>query len=399
MWLRIPHQFTEQLSAQALTDLNSASAPPCIPIQGDTVPSLWWNGKSIPARRWQRVSAKARLASTLNGTMLEPSTAERGVELFRLSLQASLASLTPSPESAAEPPTTGGSGRTARGSSKRVRPRASSLKTSLDYSATPVAILVHSPEQRVWKTNQSTLWGEWEPFCGIWPKSGSMRNGAAFPRPQWEPPTSVTGYSFWRTPDSPKDGGVRNRQDSRFSERHQITIAEQAEHWQTPATDSFRSRSGDRKDEQGLDQQARMWATPMGRDVRSGETIEDYGNSRPLNEQVTGWQTPRVSRGGYTRDHGNPDLQRPSLDAQAQASSHPDQALTGKTCWCSTPGCDQRSHRRKLNPLFVVWLMGWPLYWLSIAPIRSGSRATELYLCRLRSLLQFLTGDSGREDY
>ena len=40
--------------------------------------------------------------------------------------------------------------------------------------------------------------------------------------------------------------------------------------WQTPATDSFRSRGGDRKDEMGLDQQARIaWPTPAARDYRS----------------------------------------------------------------------------------------------------------------------------------
>jgi hypothetical protein len=42
--------------------------------------------------------------------------------------------------------------------------------------------------------------------------------------------------------------------------------------WQTPATDSFRSRSVERKDEQGLDQQAReFWPTP---------TAEPYGSSQ-----------------------------------------------------------------------------------------------------------------------
>jgi hypothetical protein len=69
---------------------------------------------------------------------------------------------------------------------------------------------------------------------------------------------------LWRTPDSPGTGGPRNRQDS-IGEGHQITIvAEQAEHWntphgmsnkdfrfakqannwQTPAQDSFRSKPG-----------------------------------------------------------------------------------------------------------------------------------------------------------
>lgn len=127
----------------------------------------------------------------------------------------------------------------------------------------------------------------------------------------------------WRMPDAAGEGGPRNRQGS-MDAGHQITIAEQAEHWttptstersgqgernsslrldvrnwktphgmsnrdfrgkmggcgggefakqanlwQTPATDSFRSRSGDRKDEMGLDQQARLFPTPNARDYRT----------------------------------------------------------------------------------------------------------------------------------
>lgn len=104
--------------------------------------------------------------------------------------------------------------------------------------------------------------------------------------------------STWRTPDAPGSGGPRNRQDS-IGDGHQVTIAEQAEHWKTPhgmsnrdfrgkvggcgggefalqannwqapATDSFRSRGGDRKDEMGLNQQARMFPTPSQRDYRT----------------------------------------------------------------------------------------------------------------------------------
>ncbi|HLG97208.1 MAG TPA: hypothetical protein VKX49_12925 [Bryobacteraceae bacterium] len=145
---------------------------------------------------------------------------------------------------------------------------------------------------------------------------------------------SLTGATkLWRTPDAAGDGGPRNRHGS-IGDGHQVTIAEQAEHWatpnahdgtgargknfeltdchykphdlvsqtdswktphgmsnrdhrgkvggcgggefakqanqwQTPATDSFRSRGGDRKDEMGLDQQARMFPTPSARDYRT----------------------------------------------------------------------------------------------------------------------------------
>lgn len=56
---------------------------------------------------------------------------------------------------------------------------------------------------------------------------------------------------------------------------HGIQLANQAveELWQTPQVDSFRSRGGDRKDEMGLDQQARLqWVTPASRDYKGANS-------------------------------------------------------------------------------------------------------------------------------
>jgi len=92
--------------------------------------------------------------------------------------------------------------------------------------------------------------------------------------------------------------------------------------WQTPQTDSFRSRGGDRKDEVGLDQQARAtnnWTTPGAGDVSSS----------------TGLRKSRLETGRKT-DY---------LCRQAAATE---------------PGS-----KKKLNPRFVEWLMGFPPGWTS----------------------------------
>ena len=197
----------------------------------------------------------------------------------------------------------------------------------------------------------------------------------------------------WRTPDAPNQGGIRNRQNS-VGEGHQTTIAEQAEMWQTPAADSFRSRGGDRVDEMGLDQQARFWGTPnsherthdprevdhgtqlanqvsmwpspQARDFRSGETQTDYGNSRPLNESVLAF-SPSTSL---------PDLS-PSVPT-IQDGEKSSNGLHGST--------------RRLNPAFVAWLMGLPWWWTNPARINSGRSETESYLSRQRALLHSLCG-------
>jgi hypothetical protein len=93
------------------------------------------------------------------------------------------------------------------------------------------------------------------------------------------------------------DGSERKRLDQ---------LARVVHDWQTPGTDSFRCRGGDRKDEMGLDQQARNW--------------------------------------------------EPSHQAQAH----------------STNGEKPSKSTRRLNPLFVEWLMGWPIGWTGFEPVATG---------------------------
>jgi hypothetical protein len=107
--------------------------------------------------------------------------------------------------------------------------------------------------------------------------------------------------------------------------------------WQTPATDSFRSRGGDRKDEMGLDQQARFFPTPAARDAKG---------------------TNLVSR---TQRHGKKDDQLPNF-VEHHFYSRPDPPIpAGKT---SLP--DGPTLRRRLNPRFVEWLMGFPIGWTEV---------------------------------
>lgn len=163
--------------------------------------------------------------------------------------------------------------------------------------------------------------------------------------------------NLWRTPDTPGAGGPRNRQDS-IGEGHQVTIAEQAEHWQTPGTDSFRSRGGDRKDEMGLDQEARNWITPNARDWKSetGSENNSYDKTPNLSRQVYGWWTPHGTREHDTDNSDSTYLARQvaSIFASLPAPPIPDGPQSSE----SDP-----TSRRRLNPRFVEWLMGFPIGW------------------------------------
>jgi hypothetical protein len=117
----------------------------------------------------------------------------------------------------------------------------------------------------------------------------------------------------------------------------------------------------------GLDQEARFWGTPTSRDWKDGASADaDVETNGLLGRQVVReFQSSR------------PALEQPN---------------SGAKCWCGDPNCALPSHKRRLNPLFVAWLMGWPLYWMAAVPTLSGAAETELYLCRQRALLRSLTG-------
>ena len=44
-----------------------------------------------------------------------------------------------------------------------------------------------------WKTSQRSLLGDWEPFCGNWPKAGTMLNGVCLARTMWAHPIAENG--------------------------------------------------------------------------------------------------------------------------------------------------------------------------------------------------------------
>jgi len=147
--------------------------------------------------------------------------------------------------------------------------------------------------------------------------------------------------------------------------------------WQTPGADSFRSRGQDRVDEMGLDQQARseQWATPIERDWKDGD-------ARTQNVPTNGILGRQASRFSLL----DQQMSTPGSESSEQIpTSHPQPI----------------ARPRQLNPLFVSWLMGLPIWWtlpypksfVSPESTRSVYSGMESYLLRQRSHLSSLLGE------
>lgn len=186
--------------------------------------------------------------------------------------------------------------------------------------------------------------------------------------------------TLWSTPNVPNGGrtltpeDIQNRGRTAKGKR-QVGLENEAGLWATPQArdeknpDMIGSGNYQRKVEAGytidLGSQAANWPSPQSRDWKSGDASEATreSNSRPLKEAAERWQS----------DH----------------SSHQDQlAKTGKVCWCGDSGCDLPSHKRRLNPLFATWLMGWPLWWCMKEPTPYAPSGMASWLSKARRYLE-----------
>jgi hypothetical protein len=142
---------------------------------------------------------------------------------------------------------------------------------------------------------------------------------------------------------------------------HGEQLANQADKWQTPTGSMVESRKqvGAEEREDLLPRQAAKWVTPQAHDAASGPSsagrIGRHGTrhgGRDLVDQSQTWPTPRCGA------HGTPGagLRHPTIETSGPESSP------------SAP-----TSRRRLNPLFVEWLMGFPEGWTDCEPLGTES--------------------------
>ena len=386
-----------------------------------------WRSTFRRPQSWALVLRTGVYQKLLSGLTLSSSMASRGAALWISSLADFPAPTSPSPESKPESKgNTPGSGLNTSASFARFDQNSCLLRTSRQFSLFP----------------------QEQPYLEGLPKAGSMRSGYLFERPTWKRPIAESACSSWPTPCSQDQGRTEFNANNRIDQGHQADLstvaaiwpsprsedseacgnhpgatdsltgatrewrtpksrdhhaqgprpdatqrqtdlADQAQSlWQTPATDSFHSRGGDRKDEMGLDQQARSYPTPSARDWKDGRASEETteSNARPLNEfvlnEMENWPTPRVttsamepSEAQLSRIRSGEESERGAgackLEISASLFSRPDPPTPqdGADSSPITPGSRRPSARKKLNAYFVEMLMGLPPGWTSMLPL------------------------------
>ncbi|GIV82472.1 MAG: hypothetical protein KatS3mg051_1826 [Anaerolineae bacterium] len=291
--------------------------------------SVTLSEKPRQSRYWLRGWGKGGWTRLLYGLTCEPSAAQRGVESWISSLRASRASLTPSPDSAEEQPTTATCGQTSGASSESAALQLSLWRTSPASSPT-----TGEPSDRSFRT-----WATELRRCS--------RQQRLLGRP-------ISGSAFSASHGSPASDGT-------LSERRWPT---------TTARDANRSAHRDSPNvtlTRAAEEWGSRWSTVTAHDHRAQDHTEYQSLSKTAERwQAERWLTPTANEDAAGRP-GARMQQMLTQQAKAWTSSRQAQPPTGgQTSSSATP----TSHLR-LNPRFAEWLMGWPPGWTSLHPLDS----------------------------
>lgn len=220
--------------------------------------------------------------------------------------------------------------------------------------------------------------------CTSWPtpNANDEKQGMGNPLARLAPNRQVNlthAAAMWPTPDA---SGTERINTSPTSRTEHPTLALAARQWATPTAEPFRSRSGARKDELGLDRQVKNWATPTAQD-QSGSGSRSPGYGPTLTDQAVrsglARPTPTAHNAKDTGAAAEARRKSPQLSLVAMQRSR-DLGLPTRTT--SPDGGSSWPPSLVLSPLFDEALMGWPRGWTACGASVTG-------LCRWLRLWRF----------
>lgn len=305
MWLYVPPLSTSSPSAPA--------EPASISESDWRFPALeasaWWRGKPSRSRNWYQRWRRISFIRLLCGAMCEPSTAVAGVDAWTASLAASRASRTLSPAESREASTAATSGLRPAASSCRRGRGSSSSRTSAACSRRG---MTKSLEPKGFGETYASWASRLRADCSrrrksvqamnasassssAWPTAtaGAARKGADHVRRDTGNPNSdlPTAVSLWPTPATRDHKGANSPDhlENGTGKKHLDQLPNFVEHlWYTPnvpnggrtlsaeATTTGMTPEG-RKQQVGLENQARLWSTPRASDAEKGGPNQAFG--------------------------------------------------------------------------------------------------------------------------
>lgn len=360
MWLFIPLS-----SAQVSACSAKASELHLSYLASGIEPFATWNVKPLLPHSLSRLWRQEPLIRRLSGLTSPPSTAQHGADQWIALLRASRVKTCLSRAS-------------ERGSMVRAQACSSlssmsptlAVRSSSFWRTSQASLL---PPPPLWTKKKVNLKSERHPESWEnWPTAGGTRSGSLFQRPTWAPPMDERAGSAlhggWATPNA-HDG---RRPGADLHSTQGANLSRDAALWATPTTMAAKG-VGYQRQTNGtntpiLSGQAEHWPTPASRDFRTPNSQE----SQERRNHTGGEQLPNFV------EHHFSHQARTTLNGQGLSPTGP-------------------TSRRRLNPAFGCWLMGWPIWWTSPALINCAKSEMESYRFRLQSHLLSLCAEPGVE--
>ena len=199
----------------------------------------------------------------------------------------------------------------------------------------------YDPSSCSWKTHQCSLLGDLDEFLETWPQWGLMRDGECWEQLTLERHIRGTGFGLspngvdsFHTPNcTGLDGGSNSRK----------ALKQRIDKWPTPTSSDWMSPK-----QNGIElTNNRFVRTSLTTGTKFGAKLSDAVNL----EMKKKFPTPQLA--DY-KDRGN--MSNPSIQRRAEKGKQ----MTLSMVAHPTSG--------QLNPMWVEWLMGWPLGWTELKP-------------------------------
>jgi hypothetical protein len=180
----------------------------------------------------------------------------------------------------------------------------------------------YDPDTSSWKTAQCSFIEDLNGSSVTLPRSGMTRDGLLWELPTLERPTSGTGSGLWPTPTTQDNVQVRGMGAAAGKPTRGTTLGGAV----------------------------RYWPTPVAYDTSSRTTTYAQGGT-PLSYAVKFWPTPTCQ-----------DVKNNGAPSQKTRNTPPLNAAVGGS----------------LNPMWIEWLMGWPLGWTDLKPLETDKSRSVL---------------------
>jgi hypothetical protein len=373
MWISFPTTLPSSTSRPGPGCSRSASNSPSDPWDSGAELFVTSSGRQLPRpQSWHGWKRRAWVA-LLSGTTFAPSTATRGVESWTSSAAAIRASRSRSPVDAVGRMILATFGRPCVESLRSANQGSCSSRTSQ-------GTLFSEP------TGSSENWKSWATGlrrdCTRRLRSARVTSACACSSSEWPTPVTTDAHgtpcpadqqrnsprlssvaATWPTPTAGDHTGRPYQRDPRNPERTNESLVGAAQNWATPCAGDCEGNGGGQVS--SLRKDVQNWSTPMAADA---EQCKGGDGFQSLVKEARNWPTPTAR--DFRSGQRGPATTRTLLLNEA-AEECPDGVdgatfrltATPRSATTSAAGRRRskpiRPSRRRLNPRFAEWLMGW----------------------------------------